>query len=96
MRDEARAAKAASVRARLLDLARLTHAPFDLLAHRYAIERLLIRVQRSAYAENFILKGAMVFLTWGVDLPRPTRDLDLMGLVEPTTPIYTTGVGSQS
>ncbi len=73
-----------SVRARLLNASRVSALSFDVLVQRYAIERLLLRLQLSDYRETFILKGAMVFLTWGVDLPRPTRDLDLMGLVQPS------------
>jgi hypothetical protein len=82
---DAKAAKAASVRAKLLTLSTSTGITFDLLAQRYAVERLLVRLQRSPHEQTFILKGAMVFLTWGVTLPRPTRDLDLMGFVAPET-----------
>ncbi len=85
MSSSAKRAKATSVRARLLNLANQQQRPFDLLVQRYAIERLLYRLTRSSHADSFILKGAMVFLTWGIDLPRPTRDLDLMGLVTPET-----------
>lgn len=85
MSDAAKASKAASVRAKLLNLATTTGVTFDLLAQRYAVERLLFRLQRSSHERTFILKGAMVFLTWGVTLPRPTRDLDLMGFVAPDT-----------
>ncbi len=46
---------------------------------RYALERLLYRLSRSEHRNRFILKGAMLFVTW-VDAPfRPTRDLDLLG-----------------
>lgn len=85
MSDAAKASKATSVRAKLLAIATKTGVTFDLLAQRYAVERLLVRLQRSPHERTFILKGAMVFLTWGVALPRPTRDLDLMGFVEPDT-----------
>lgn len=83
MSDAAGKAKARSVHDRLLNLARAQRRSFDLLVHRYAIERMLYRIARSPHAERFILKGAMVFLTWGVELRRPTRDLDLMGFVPP-------------
>lgn len=83
MTPDARSSRAASIRQRLINAATATGRPFDLLAQRYAVERLLLRLQHSPHADQFILKGAMVFLTWGIDLPRPTRDLDLMGFITP-------------
>ena len=52
----------------------------DLLRY-YAIERFLYRLSQSAHAERFVLKGALIFLAWGLDFPRPTRDIDLAGFV---------------
>src|ERR1700719_5415896 len=69
----------ASVRARLLDRARAERSDFQILLTRYALERLLYRLSRSEHRDRFILKGAMLFVTW-VEAPfRPTRDLDLPG-----------------
>ena len=85
MSSDEKSAKAMSVRHRLLNRANANDQRFDLLVHRYAIEGLLKRLQKSTFDQSFVLKGAMVFLTWGVDLPRPTRDLDLMGFVKPDT-----------
>jgi predicted nucleotidyltransferase component of viral defense system len=49
---------------------------------RYALERLLYRLGRSAHRDEFVLKGAMLFRVWA-ELPyRPTRDLDLLGYGE--------------
>lgn len=50
----------------------------DLLRY-YAIERFLYRLSQSPHADRFVLKGALIFLAWGFDLPRPTRDIDLRG-----------------
>lgn len=83
MSGEPRARKAASVRAKLLGLSSKEGIAFDHLAHRYAVERLLARLQASPHREAFILKGAMLFPVWGLSALRPTRDLDLMGLVAP-------------
>lgn len=47
----------------------------------YAIERFLYRLSQSRHAEQFVLKGALIFLAWGIDFPRPTRDIDLRGSV---------------
>jgi predicted nucleotidyltransferase component of viral defense system len=69
----------ASVRARLLDRARAERSDFQILLTRYALERLLYRLSVSAHRERFILKGAMLFVTWVADPFRPTRDLDLLG-----------------
>jgi len=70
---------AASVRQRLLVLSQKRGEPFDLILTRYGIERLLYRISRSAYADRFLLKGAMLFRVWKDSSHRPTRDLDLLG-----------------
>lgn len=69
----------ASVRARLLNLARERGQVLDLLLTRYALERLLYRLSLSAHRNRFVLKGAMLVTTWFEDPHRPTRDLDLLG-----------------
>jgi predicted nucleotidyltransferase component of viral defense system len=69
----------ASVRARLLNLAKERNQPFEILLTRYALERLLYRLGSSKYRERFVLKGAMLVRTWVDDPYRPTRDLDLLG-----------------
>lgn len=69
----------ASVRARLLDRARAERSDFQILLTRYALERLLYRLSVSRHRDRFILKGAMLFVTWVTDPFRPTRDLDLLG-----------------
>jgi predicted nucleotidyltransferase component of viral defense system len=70
---------AASVRARLLNLSKQTGEDFQALLNRYAIERFLYRLGASDQAEEFILKGAMLFVAWQGNLHRPTKDLDLLG-----------------
>ncbi|WP_428422636.1 nucleotidyl transferase AbiEii/AbiGii toxin family protein [Methylibium sp.] len=70
---------AASVRARLLNLAKAEGSDFNGVLVRFALERLLYRMSRSAHADNFLLKGALLFTLW-YDMPhRPTRDVDLLG-----------------
>ncbi len=69
----------ASVRTRLLDRARAERSDFQILLTRYALERLLYRLSVSPHCDRFILKGAMLFVTWVADPFRPTRDLDLLG-----------------
>ena len=70
---------AASVRARLLNIAKAQSADFNQVLVRFALERLLYRLSQSAHAERFLLKGALLFTLW-YDMPhRPTRDVDLLG-----------------
>ena len=74
----------ASVRARLLTLARQKGQAFDLLLTRYANERLLHRLSLSPHRSRFVLKGAMLMTTWFDDPHRPTRDVDFLGYGDPT------------
>ena len=73
----------ASVRARLLTLAREKGQVFDLLFTRYAIERLLYRLSTTPHRDRFVLKGAMLMTTWFDDPHRPTRDVDFLGYGDP-------------
>lgn len=70
---------AASVRHRLMELARKQGEDFQLVLTRYVIERLLYRLTQSNHADQFVLKGAMLFRLWADQPHRPTRDLDLLG-----------------
>lgn len=72
----------ASVRARLLNLAKQRGQPFDLLLTRYALERLLYRLSTTKYRERFVLKGAMLMTIWFDTKFRPTRDVDFLGFGE--------------
>lgn len=74
---------AASVRQRLLNLARERGQAMELLLTRYALERLLHRLSLSRYRERFVLKGAMLLTTWFDDPHRATRDVDLLGFGDP-------------
>jgi predicted nucleotidyltransferase component of viral defense system len=69
----------ASVRARLLARSRAAKTDYQILLTRYALERLLYRLSVSIHRDRFILKGALLFVTWLHDPFRPTRDLDLLG-----------------
>jgi hypothetical protein len=70
---------AASVRARLLNVAKVQGADFNQLLVRFALERILYRLSQSEHAGQFLLKGALLFTLW-YDLPhRSTRDADLLG-----------------
>ena len=70
---------AASVRARLLNLAKAQGVDFNEVLVRFALERILYRLSQSPHAERFLLKGALLFTLW-YDMPhRATRDVDLLG-----------------
>lgn len=72
----------ASVRQRLLNLAKENSEDFQFVLTRFALERLLYRLSQSEFREQFILKGAMLFSLWGGAPHRVTRDLDLLGFGE--------------
>lgn len=71
--------KAASIRVRLKQHADASGEAFDLILTRYALERLLYRLSKSKYADEFLLKGALLFSLWFNHAHRPTRDADLLG-----------------
>lgn len=69
----------ASIRQRLLNLARARGQPMEPLLTRYALERLLHRLSLSSHRKRFVLKGAMLLARWFDEPYRATRDLDLLG-----------------
>ncbi|MBC7983919.1 MAG: nucleotidyl transferase AbiEii/AbiGii toxin family protein [Candidatus Obscuribacterales bacterium] len=70
---------ARSVQVRLAQHAKAIGVDPNLVLTRYAVERLLYRLTRSAHADRFVLKGALLMLAWFGDTLRPTRDADLLG-----------------
>lgn len=44
----------------------------------YAMERFLFRLGTSAYANTFVLKGAMLLRVWDASSSRSTRDIDFL------------------
>lgn len=70
---------AASVRARLLNVAKAQGVDFNQVLVRFALERMLYRLSQSQHSDRFLLKGALLFTLW-YDMPhRATRDADLLG-----------------
>ena len=70
---------AASVRARLLNVAKAQGVDFNQVLVRFALERILYCLTQSQHADRFLLKGALLFTLW-YDMPhRATRDADLLG-----------------
>ena len=63
---------AASVRARLSELARRRGVEFQLVLSEFSIERLLYRLGASRHAERFVLKGATLLKLWSDEMRRAT------------------------
>jgi predicted nucleotidyltransferase component of viral defense system len=73
---------AASVKQRLMNMARDQNRAFDILLVRFALERLLFRLSLSAYRDNYVLKGGMLVTQWLEHGNRETRDMDFLGFGE--------------
>jgi predicted nucleotidyltransferase component of viral defense system len=69
---------AASIRQRLLNLAKERNEDFNYVLTQYAMQRLLYRLSISEFKDRFLLKGALLFSIWNTDLHRPTRDADFL------------------
>ncbi len=74
---------AASVRARLLAMAKPESDEFQELLIRYGRERLLYRLSKSQWRDRFVLKGAALFAAWAEKPRRSTKDVDLLGFLPP-------------
>ena len=71
---------AKSIKARLLNIARDENVNYQQLIIRYLYERLLYRLSVSQYKEKFCLKGGALLYAFEKDFPRPTLDIDFLGL----------------
>lgn len=73
---------AASVRQRLLNLAKKEQQVFDVVLVAYGLERLIHRLAQSEYRDRFVLKGGLLVTLWTVDFNsgRFTRDADFLGM----------------
>ncbi|MBX3131411.1 MAG: nucleotidyl transferase AbiEii/AbiGii toxin family protein [Polyangiaceae bacterium] len=74
---------AASVKTRLMSVARERNEDFNFLLNRYVLERILYRLTQSPHAGTFLLKGAMLFTVWSQRPHRATKDIDLLGYGSP-------------
>ncbi len=68
----------ASIRARLTNIAKETKRDFDALLLQYFQERFLYRLSISPFRSAFVLKGALLFLIYGMPFLRPTKDVDFL------------------
>ena len=70
---------AASVKERLRNIASQTSKEFQSVIRQYVQERFLFRLSKSIYSNNFVLKGALLFVAHDISRNRPTRDIDFLG-----------------
>ncbi len=70
--------KDASVRARLMNIARAEKVDFDALLLRYFQERLLYRLSISDFSDRFVLKGGLLLICLKMPRYRPTKDIDFL------------------
>lgn len=71
---------ARSIRARLLNMSNGDNKRFQQLVVRFFHERLLFRLSQSNYRNSFILKGGTLLYAFEEFTPRPTLDIDFMGM----------------
>ena len=76
--------RAAELRKQLLRLARERGEDFQVTLSRYGAERLLYRLSQTRHREFFVLKGAMLIGTWTRVPHRATRDVDFLGIGDPS------------
>jgi predicted nucleotidyltransferase component of viral defense system len=74
--------RTASIRNRLLNLARESGTPFNEMLQRYAIERFLHRLSQSAYRDRLVLKGAQMLVVWQNERARPSMDIEFLGFTD--------------
>jgi len=70
--------KPASIRARLMNIARAEGIDFDALLLRYFQERFLYRLAISEFSDNLVLKGGLLLVCLKVPVSRPTKDIDFL------------------
>lgn len=70
---------AASVRTRLLVIAKERNVEFTHVLQQYVNERILYRLSKTRYGNDFVLKGGTLFGLLFGQPHRPTKDLDLLG-----------------
>lgn len=68
-----------SVRARLLNIAKQETVFYQTILTRYFQERLLYRISKTKYRNNFYLKGGALMYAYERFAARPTLDIDFLG-----------------
>jgi len=73
---------AASILARLKNEADKSGRFFNEILQYYGMERFLYRLSKTTYANDFILKGGLMFYGLKIPMRRTTRDIDFLGTAE--------------
>lgn len=73
---------AASVSARLKKQARERGSAFQTDLTYFGLERFLYRLSISPHAGSFVLKGGLMLRVWGVEMTRPTKDIDFLAYTD--------------
>lgn len=73
----------ASIQDRLKNFSRSEGGELNLVLENFAIARLFARLSESPYRDQFILKGAQLFVLWADRLHRSTRDADFLSFGSP-------------
>ncbi len=70
----------ASIRAKLLNMAKKEQIPFQRILTLYKQEGILHRIVMTQYSKDIVLKGGLLFYQLQGFIARPTKDIDLLGL----------------
>lgn len=70
---------AASVKQKLRNVSAETGKDFQFIFRQFIQECFLYRLSKSPYADNLILKGALLFVAHDMSRHRPTKDIDFLG-----------------
>ncbi|OGU75733.1 MAG: hypothetical protein A2V93_09730 [Ignavibacteria bacterium RBG_16_34_14] len=70
---------AASVKERLRNYSSQSGKEFQSVFRQFIQERFLYRLSKSKFADNLILKGALLFVAHDISRSRPTKDIDFLG-----------------
>ncbi len=72
--------KPASIRARLMNIAKAEDIDFDAVLLRYFQERFLSRLAISEFSEQLVLKGGLLLICLNMPKLRPTKDIDFLAV----------------
>lgn len=70
--------KPASIRAKLMNIARAEKIDFDALLLRYFQEKFLCRLAISRFSDHFVLKGGFLLICFKIPKSRATKDIDFL------------------
>lgn len=77
---------AMSLKAKIRDIAKARNLPAQVILQNYMFERLLVRLSKSLYKDNFVFKGGMLVAAIVGLNNRATMDLDTTLKNLPLTP----------